>query len=1173
MTKFKNKNKKGGQDLIQNQRNKISNILQVSDNQNITKLFNILYKLKYTDQIKEKKTIINDIKTTIQKLTIDNTSNAKIDLSDLDLDLDFDIYNINTINNITDFQTLNQFITTLKNNIYFLQNLKFDNSKSVNIINIYFNKTYLETKFNDNDDDINIEDILSDTIKQKFTTEFLTDLNDLKSKLETLLETLKKKSDTDTTNLDNIQNKIFDKINSIFNEQSLLLKINNIQKKPNITFDSKISQIIDHIILHYNNSEKIQGGVANNENENESEQIIIKMKKITENYEINQNFFNLLKQILNKILINLHGISISLSDTNKKKYINKINKIISNIKDELEGLKKFFNNDVHKLPDLILILNLVYNLNTNNIDLLKKKINKILEQIEYLTDDSNNKLSEIIDLYDIYDNNTNTQQNLHNLEIKIDEYKNTNNNATLLPFKIETKTTKQQVPLTNDQIRSLYNGQFANAKKLEDYNYLSKIIYANNIFNEKDTQEGTMKEQICYVDPANGEVEKGNKIMDGPVGGLSKKIYEKIKFIDEDEEDKDLLSIFNKKLKDIGGTDDEFNKQYATVLAKITNKFNITKKYNEIISYNIKKSDKKVGILSIAGPNGNYIKEKKEFKNKLYNVYIKIFNSFEEKENEFKEFRIPLISSDIFSGEHDVILFTANILYKLFIDLFKKNKKNMLEKIKIYCADAEKKDRIIKLINALYELSHPAQAQTPAQAQAPAPTPALQESDTNLLVPTAAAALRSVSEAQKDLKSVTINLEELEKNIKKKEEKLVDVNWLENYPKAKVAMIENRKKELGLLKENAAKAKLLKKKKEEKLKEIYKYRENLKKKLKEVPNTPAAQPAPPAAPPAAPPPAAEVEAPAAPAAQKKKTFDLVKELANEGLENIFNVAAAEVEAPAAEVETAAEAAAAAAANTPPGDFELYTVAEGGGLDQNKFEDLNKLNYEILEDNETEIEDEIKNLKNNKFNDFEQKNKENLQQGYKEPIDDKYKAFLNDVGYNEDINNISINKLREYIYKIQNNEFYSDSKINNQDIILFIIITYVIRFITLYLILWLIDIDIIKSIETGLGFYIFIYLIIFLIIFSIVNISKTPTSLKSTFYYFYNESNNNNSRFFVHIGIIFMIGLIPFIISIKDFENKYSDIYLGQDEKRKLYKVINLISALSWLLLSILAFYL
>ena len=53
----------------------------------------------------------------------------------------------------------------------------------------------------------------------------------------------------------------------------------------------------------------------------------------------------------------------------------------------------------------------------------------------------------------------------------------------------------------------------------------------------------------------------------------------------------------------------------------------------------------------------------------------------------------------------------------------------------------------------------------------------------------------------------------------------------------------------------------------------------------------------------------------------------------------------------------------------------------------------------------------------------------------------------------------------------------------------------------------------------------------------------------------------------------MIGLIPFIISIKDFENKYSNIYLGQDEKRKLYKVINLISALSWLLLSILAFYL
>ena len=53
MTKLKNK--KGGQNLIQNKRNKISNILQVSDNQNITKLFNILNKLKYSDQIKKKK--------------------------------------------------------------------------------------------------------------------------------------------------------------------------------------------------------------------------------------------------------------------------------------------------------------------------------------------------------------------------------------------------------------------------------------------------------------------------------------------------------------------------------------------------------------------------------------------------------------------------------------------------------------------------------------------------------------------------------------------------------------------------------------------------------------------------------------------------------------------------------------------------------------------------------------------------------------------------------------------------------------------------------------------------------------------------------------------------------------------------------------------------------------
>jgi hypothetical protein len=247
--------------------------------------------------------------------------------------------------------------------------------------------------------------------------------------------------------------------------------------------------------------------------------------------------------------------------------------------------------------------------------------------------------------------------------------------------------------------------------------------------------------------------------------------------------------------------------------------------------------------------------------------------------------------------------------------------------------------------------------------------------------------------------------------------------------------------------------------------------------------------------------------------------------------------------------------------------ELKSILRSGGFNGGGLKEL--IGDYLTKDVNFEGEDEDEDNQNNiLIEELKKNSKED-----KEPIDDKYKAFLNNVEYNKDINNIGIDKLREYIYKIENNEFYSDSKINNQDIILFIIVTYVIRFISLYLILWFIDIDIIKSIETGLGFYIFIYLIIFFIIFSIINISKTPISLKSTFYYFYNKSNNNNSRFFVHIGIIFMIGLIPFIISIKDFENKYSNIYLGQDEKRKLYKVINLISALSWLLLSILAFYL
>ena len=187
------------------------------------------------------------------------------------------------------------------------------------------------------------------------------------------------------------------------------------------------------------------------------------------------------------------------------------------------------------------------------------------------------------------------------------------------------------------------------------------------------------------------------------------------------------------------------------------------------------------------------------------------------------------------------------------------------------------------------------------------------------------------------------------------------------------------------------------------------------------------------------------------------------------------------------------------------------------------------------------------------------------------LDDEYIEQLHDFDIKE-IKSSSYAELRKKLYSIKNSEYLEDIKITNEDIYIFIVTTYILRVISLYITMWFIQIEIIKDVESVIICYIVTYILLFILIYTFVNLSDNKLdNAKSYLYYFYSKANFSYTRFIVHFGILCLLIVIPFVIRTVDKEDStYKNI--TDTEKRYLYTFITNMSAIVWVILSIIAFF-
>ena len=168
-------------------------------------------------------------------------------------------------------------------------------------------------------------------------------------------------------------------------------------------------------------------------------------------------------------------------------------------------------------------------------------------------------------------------------------------------------------------------------------------------------------------------------------------------------------------------------------------------------------------------------------------------------------------------------------------------------------------------------------------------------------------------------------------------------------------------------------------------------------------------------------------------------------------------------------------------------------------------------------------------------------------------------------------NNTLKDLEDYKYRLKYNEFFYDGDIKTQDIILFVITIFVIRTITLMIIRLMIDINMIKSFEEGLVYYISIYILLLGIIFSLVNIEYKQNDsfvfIKEYLYYLY-YSTNGTYRIILHCSILLLILLIPLIIKAEQNEENREDNDLKS--KRNIYKELSSFSLILWIFLTIIS---
>jgi hypothetical protein len=254
---------------------------------------------------------------------------------------------------------------------------------------------------------------------------------------------------------------------------------------------------------------------------------------------------------------------------------------------------------------------------------------------------------------------------------------------------------------------------------------------------------------------------------------------------------------------------------------------------------------------------------------------------------------------------------------------------------------------------------------------------------------------------------------------------------------------------------------------------------------------------------------------------------------------------------------------------------------GGGLEEDyekikiKKEELKaKLENPTVDDDITEsITDNAKRKLNKVKNSIKQffNTKENVEEDIPKVLDEEYLNELKKFNINS-VKTQSYKELRKNLYRIKNNEYFEDIKITNEDIYTFIATTYVLRVISLYITMWFIQIEIVKDVESVIVSYILTYILLFILIYTFVNLSDNQLDTSKSFlYYFYSRVNFSYTRFIVHLGLLLLLIIIPFVIRTIDKESA-SYKHISDTEKRYLYTFITNMSTIVWVILSIIAFF-
>jgi len=180
--------------------------------------------------------------------------------------------------------------------------------------------------------------------------------------------------------------------------------------------------------------------------------------------------------------------------------------------------------------------------------------------------------------------------------------------------------------------------------------------------------------------------------------------------------------------------------------------------------------------------------------------------------------------------------------------------------------------------------------------------------------------------------------------------------------------------------------------------------------------------------------------------------------------------------------------------------------------------------------------------------------------------------------------IDVNKIKGVYQTFQKIPRISPDRveINMTDRGVFIGVTFAIRMIALSLIYWCLNSNLINNFKTAFIYYCIIYMIFFLFIIALVNVifyypitelfsNFSLSTIPGLLYYFYIHFNGYN-RLILHIIILSILMLIPFILSLdKKFTEQYNaNISFDYKKKAEIYNSISNFSFVIWILTSVIA---